>query len=60
MRASASSACIVRAVRRISEGFPLSEFTAEDGDENVRDAAREIAAALQQLAEKPLAASEVH
>ena len=48
------------AVRRISEGFPLSEFTAEDGDENVRDAAREIAAALQQLAEKPLAASEVH
>ena len=48
------------AVRRISEGFPLSEFTAEDGDKNVRDAAREIAAALQQLAEKPLAASEVH
>lgn len=48
------------AVRRISEGFPLSEFTAEDGDENVRDAARDIAAALQRLAEKPLASSEEH
>lgn len=48
------------AVRRISEGFPLSEFTAEDGDENVRDAARDIAAALQRLAEKPLAPSEEH
>ncbi len=48
------------AVRRISEGFPLSEFSAEDGDENVRDAARDIVAALQQLAEKPLAASEEH
>lgn len=48
------------AVRRISEGYPLSEFTAEDGDENVRDAARAISAALQQLAGKPLAASEEH
>ncbi|SCC30760.1 BglG family transcription antiterminator [Kosakonia oryziphila] len=48
------------AVRRISEGYPLSEFTAEDGDENVRDAARAISATLQQLAGKPLAASEEH
>ncbi|WP_437890683.1 BglG family transcription antiterminator [Phytobacter sp. V91] len=48
------------AVRRISEGFPLPEFSAEDGDENVRDAAREIAGALQQLACKPLAAAEEH
>nr|WP_318383215.1 BglG family transcription antiterminator [uncultured Enterobacter sp.] len=46
------------AVRRISEGYPLPEFSADDGDENVRDAAREIAASLQRLAEKPLAASE--
>lgn len=46
------------AVRRISEGYPLSEFTADDGDENVHLAAREIAAALQQLAQKPLAPSE--
>lgn len=48
------------AVRRISEGFPLSEFSADDGDENVHDAARDIAAALQQLAGKPLAAAEEH
>ncbi|MEO3740777.1 PRD domain-containing protein [Kosakonia sp. WA-90] len=48
------------AVRRISEGYPLSEFTADDGDENVRDAARDISAALQQLAGKPLAAAEEH
>ncbi|MGY6031317.1 BglG family transcription antiterminator [Phytobacter sp. AG2a] len=48
------------AVRRISEGFPLSEFCADDGDENVRDAAREIASTLQQLAGKPLAAAEEH
>ena len=46
------------AVRRISEGYPLSEFTADDGDENVHLAAREIAATLQQLAQKPLAPSE--
>ncbi len=48
------------AVRRISEGFPLSEFSADDGDENVRDAARDIASALQQLAGKPLAPAEEH
>ncbi len=48
------------AVRRISEGYPLSEFTAEDGDENVRDAAHAISTALQQLAGKPLAAAEEH
>jgi transcriptional antiterminator len=46
------------AVRRISEGYPLPEFTADDGDENVHLAAREIAATLQQLAQKPLAPSE--
>ncbi|MEH0834093.1 BglG family transcription antiterminator [Pectobacterium cacticida] len=47
-------------VRRIREGFPLSEFRAEDGDENVRNAARDIAIALQPLAGKPLATSEEH
>lgn len=46
------------AVRRISEGYPLPEFAAEEVDENVRDAARDIAATLAQLAGKPLAASE--
>lgn len=48
------------AVRRISEGFPLSEFTADDGDEQVHHAARDIASALQQLAGKPLAEAEEH
>ncbi|XTZ37914.1 BglG family transcription antiterminator [Salmonella enterica] len=48
------------AVRRISEGYPLSEFIAEDGDENIRAAARDIAHSLQQLAGKPLAAAEEH
>ncbi|ACX86734.1 PTS modulated transcriptional regulator, MtlR family [Pectobacterium parmentieri WPP163] len=48
------------AIRRISEGYPLSEFSAEDGDDNVRDAAKDISAALQQLAGKPLAAAEEH
>lgn len=46
------------AVRRISEGFPLSEFTADDVSEEVRSAARDIAAAIQQLSGKTLAASE--
>lgn len=48
------------AVRRISEGYPLSEFNAEEDDDSVRGAARDIAAALQQLAGKPLAAAEEH
>ncbi|MBN3136106.1 BglG family transcription antiterminator [Pectobacterium punjabense] len=48
------------AIRRISEGYPLSEFSAEDGDDNVRDAAKDISAALQQLAGKPLATAEEH
>jgi len=46
------------AVRRISEGYPLPEFATEEVDENVREAARDIAATLAQLAGKPLAASE--
>ena len=46
------------AVRRISEGYPLPEFTAEDGADNVRSAAREIIATLRRLADKPLAPSE--
>lgn len=45
-------------VRRISEGYPLSEFNAEDVEENVRDAARDIATALTQLADKALSPSE--
>ena len=47
------------AVRRISEGFPLAEFAAEEEvSQNVREAARDIAAAMQKLAGKPLADSE--
>ncbi|MEW5560300.1 PRD domain-containing protein [Enterobacter asburiae] len=46
------------AVRRVSEGYPLPEFTADDVEENVRHAARDLAAAIQKLAGKTLAASE--
>jgi transcriptional antiterminator, BglG family/PTS system IIA component len=46
------------AVRRISEGYPLPEFTADDVDEKVVQAAHNIAAALEQLTGKTLAASE--
>ena len=45
-------------VRRISEGYPLPEFSADDVDERVRDAAREVVQVLQQLAGKPLSLSE--
>jgi biotin operon repressor len=46
------------AVRRISEGYPLPEFNAEDVEENVRDAAKDIAAAIARLADKALSPSE--
>ncbi|UNF12387.1 BglG family transcription antiterminator [Klebsiella grimontii] len=46
------------AVRRVSEGYPLADFSAEDVAQNVCDAARELASTLQQLAGKPLAAAE--
>ena len=35
------------AVRRVSEGYPLADFSAEDVAQNVRDAARELASTLQ-------------
>lgn len=46
------------AVRRVNEGYPLADFSAEDVAQNVRDAARELAASMQQLAGKPLAPAE--
>lgn len=46
------------AVRRVSEGYPLADFSAEDVAQNVRDAARELANTMQQLAGKPLAPAE--
>lgn len=45
-------------VRRISEGYPLPEFHAEDVAENVREAAKDIAVTIQQLADKALSPSE--
>lgn len=48
------------AVRRISEGFPLSDFTADDVGDNVREAARDIAGLLQTLTSKTLSESEEH
>ena len=46
------------AVRRVSEGYPLADFSAEDVAQNVRDAARELANTMQQLAGKLLAPAE--
>lgn len=46
------------AVRRVSEGYPLADFSAEDVAQNVRDAARELANTMQQLAGKLLALAE--
>lgn len=37
-------------VRRVSEGYPLADFSAEDVAQNVRDAARELTGELQRLA----------
>ncbi|XXD06993.1 BglG family transcription antiterminator [Klebsiella sp. R445] len=45
-------------VHRVSQGYPLAEFSAEDVAQNVRDAARELAAVLQQQAGKTLSLAE--
>ncbi|MFK3707016.1 BglG family transcription antiterminator [Klebsiella sp. NPDC088457] len=45
-------------VRRVSQGYPLAEFSAEDVAQNVRDAARDLTGALQQLAGKALSPAE--
>ena len=46
------------AVRRISEGYPLPEFSADNVDEAVREAAKQITVLLQTLAGKPLSEAE--
>ena len=46
------------AVRRISEGYPLPEFSADNVDEAVREAAKQITVLLQMLAGKPLSEAE--
>ncbi len=52
--------CLYGAVvtRRVSEGFPLVDFRAEDVAQNVRDVAHEVAGELQRLAGKPFSAAE--
>ncbi|EQB8219203.1 PRD domain-containing protein [Klebsiella sp. 141196] len=45
-------------VRRVSEGYPLADFSAEDVAQNVRDAARDLAGELQRLARKPFSPAE--
>lgn len=45
-------------VRRVSEGYPLADFSAEDVAQNVRDAARDLAGELQRLAGKPFSLAE--
>ncbi len=46
------------AVRRISEGYPLSDFSAEDVDEDVRDAARHIINLMRPITGKVISPSE--
>ncbi|MEI2266022.1 BglG family transcription antiterminator [Erwinia sp. CGal63] len=46
------------AVRRISEGYPLSDFTADDVDEEVRGAARHLIALLRPLTGKAISGAE--
>ncbi|MEX3022006.1 transcription antiterminator [Kluyvera sp. STS39-E] len=46
------------AVRRVSEGYPLADFSAEDVAQNVRDVAHEVANALHNWAGKPFSAAE--
>ena len=45
-------------VRRVSEGYTLADFSAEDVAQNVRDAARDLAGELQRLAGKPFSPAE--
>ena len=45
-------------IRRVSEGYPLADFSAEDVAQNVRDAARDLAGELQRLAGKPFSPAE--
>lgn len=46
------------AVRRISEGYPLSDFSAEDVDDDVRDAARHIINMMRPITGKAISPSE--
>ncbi len=46
------------AARRISEGFPLTDFSADPGDDDVRQAARRIIAFLRSVTGKAMGAAE--
>ncbi|QKJ88776.1 BglG family transcription antiterminator [Paramixta manurensis] len=46
------------AVRRISEGYPLSDFSAEEVDDDARDAARHIINFMRPIAGKVISTSE--
>lgn len=46
------------AVRRIGEGYPLTDFTAEDVDDDVRDAARHIVNLLRPMIGKAISPAE--
>jgi len=45
-------------VRRISDGYPLPAFSADDVDERVRGAARDVVQVLEQMVGKPLSLAE--
>lgn len=46
------------AIRRISEGYPLPEFSAEDVDDDVREAARHIINLMRPMSGKAISSSE--
>ncbi|MEJ5064238.1 MULTISPECIES: BglG family transcription antiterminator [unclassified Erwinia] len=46
------------AVRRIGEGYPLTDFTAEDVDDDVRDAARHIVNLMRPMTGKAISPAE--
>ena len=46
------------AARRVSDGYPLADFSAEEVAQNVRDVAHDVANALQKLTGKPFSQAE--
>ncbi|MFU0921564.1 BglG family transcription antiterminator [Kluyvera sichuanensis] len=52
--------CLYGAVvaRRVSDGYPLADFSAEEVAQNVRDVAHDVASALQKLTGKPFSQAE--
>ncbi|WP_192458875.1 BglG family transcription antiterminator [Musicola keenii] len=46
------------AIRRIGEGYPLSDFTAEDVDDDVREAAHQLISVMRAMTGKAISASE--